>query len=117
MQMRKRATRRKTNAEDEAKLQEASDALTNGMFTKISTAAAHFEVDYHTLRRRHKGLNQPYSKAHKHEQLLTVAKEKTMCKWIKYMGATGHPFSKEALHVKVSEISTILLHKKQSTGK
>lgn len=113
----KAATQREAGAQKEAKIQEASDALTNKTFTKIATAARHFNVPYDTLRRRHLKLNKPHSTAHIKGQLLTMAEEQTLCKWIKYMGMAGQPISKEALRVKVAEISLVLQERQNQTGK
>ncbi|KAH9018843.1 DDE superfamily endonuclease-domain-containing protein [Lactarius pseudohatsudake] len=114
--VKKLVTRKEASTQKEAKIQEASKALTDGIFKTISKAARHFDVSYHTLRRRHQGLTQPQSMAHIGEQLLTTVEETTVCTWIKYMGMTGHPFSKEALRVKVADISSVLQEKQRQTG-
>lgn len=77
----------------------------------------HFNVFYDMLCHRYLSLNQLHPDAHTYEQLLTKAKEETICKWLKYMGMTGCPVSKESLHVKVGSISTVLQKKLQQTGK
>ena len=112
----KAATENEAKAQKEKQIQVACDALSDGTFKKISEAARHFKVPYDTLRRRHLGLAVPLSKAHIKEQLLTVAEEETVCKWIKYMGMTGHPLSKEGLRVKIADISTLLQEKRMRTG-
>jgi hypothetical protein len=106
--VKKKVAQMAANAQNEARIQDANDMLTNGTFKKMSDTARHFNVPYGTLRRRHLELAEPRSKAHIKEQLLMVAEEQTVCKWVKYMGLTGHPISKEALRVKVAEVSFIL---------
>ena len=115
--LKKLAVRRHASSQLEVKLKKASNALTNKTFKRISDAADHFQVPYHTLRRRHHNLTQPNLFAHGQQQLLSTAEEETVCKWVKYMGMTGHPISKESLRVKVSEISTLLQEKRTRTGK
>jgi hypothetical protein len=114
--MRNLATQKDAAAQKENKIQEVVEALTTGTFTKISKAVHHFGVPYDTLRCQYLRLNQSRSDAHIHEQLLTKAEEETICKWLKYMGMTSHPISKETLHVKVGNISTVLQEKCQQTG-
>jgi hypothetical protein len=48
---------------------------------------------------------------HINQQLLNKVEEETICKWVRYMGMTGHPFSKESLRAKVAEISSIIREK------
>jgi hypothetical protein len=100
----------------ETQIQEANGALTDGTFKKISDAAKHFNVPYATLRRRHLHLTAPHSEAHASQQLLTKAEEETVCKWVRYMGMTGHPISKESLRAKVADISSIIQEKRAKTG-
>jgi hypothetical protein len=114
--IRTRAKQKEAQQKEEAKIREASNAITNGQFTKITEAAAHFKVSYPTLRRRHLGLTLSRSEAHIDQQLLTDVEEKVVCKWAKYMGMTGHPISKDSLRVKVGDISSVLQEKRRQTG-
>lgn len=112
----KLAARRDASTRLENEIKKASSALTKGTFKTISAASSHFQIPYHMLRRRHLGLTEQKLTAHSKQQLLTVVEEETLCKWIKYMGMTGHPFSREALRVKVAEISLLLQEKQTRTG-
>ena len=114
--VKRKLAQNKAHAQNETKIQAASDMLSNGTFKRISDAARHFSVPYDTLRRRHLGLTKPQSEAHRKEQLLTTAEEETICKWVRYMGMTGHPISKEALRVKVANISITLQERQMRTG-
>jgi hypothetical protein len=114
--VKKLVARREAEAQTETRIQAASNALANGTFKHLSQAACHFDAPYGTLRRRHLKITQTRSKAHIKEQYLTMAEEDTVGKWIKYMGMTGHPISKESLRVKISEISTLLQQKRTLTG-
>ena len=102
------ATQKEANTQKEARIKEARKALTDGTISKITHAAHQFELPYDTLRRRHLGLTVAPSVAHINQQLLTEAEELTVCKWVKYMGMTGHPISKEMLRGKVTDISSVL---------
>ncbi|KAH9070793.1 hypothetical protein EDB83DRAFT_2202430, partial [Lactarius deliciosus] len=84
----------------EAKLQEASDAVTDGTFKNLAIAARHFNVPYDTLRRRHHKLAAPRTKSQVTRQLLSEAQELALCEWIKYMGRIGYPLSKQNLCAK-----------------
>ena len=53
---------------------------------------------------------------HTSHQLLTKAEEETICKWVRYMGMTGHPISKESLRAKVADIGSIIQEKQAKTG-
>lgn len=114
--IKRKAAQKEASNQIEIKIQAATDMLANGTFKNISAAARHLQIPYYTLRRRYLELNQPHSEAHIKEQLLTVAEEETICKWIRYMGMTGHPISKEVLRVKVASISTVLQKKRMQTG-
>ena len=111
-----RAKQKEAQKKKEAKIQEASDAITNGRFTKITDAATYFKVSYPTLRRRHLQLTLSPSEAHINQRLLTAVEEKVVCEWAKYMGMTGHPISKDSLRVKIGDISSILQEKRRKTG-
>ena len=114
--VKRKLVQNKAHAQNETKIQAASDMLSNGTFKRILDAVHHFSVPYDTLRRRHLGLTEPQSEAHQKEQLLTTAKEETVCKWVRYMGMTGRPILKEALHVKVANISITLQERQMRTG-
>ena len=115
--IKKLATQKEANAQKEAKFEEAKKELTNGNISKIADAARRFDLPYDTLRRRHLGLTVAPSVAHISQRLLTDAEEQTVCKWVKYMGMTGHPISKETLRGKVADISSVLQEKQKQTGK
>ncbi|KAH9048384.1 hypothetical protein EDB84DRAFT_1556845 [Lactarius hengduanensis] len=85
----KRAKKWKSETDKEAKLQEASDAVTDGTFKNLAIAARHFNVPYDTLRRRHHKLAAPRTKSQVNRQLLSEAQELALCEWIKYMGRIG----------------------------
>ncbi|KAH9011110.1 hypothetical protein EDB83DRAFT_2212392, partial [Lactarius deliciosus] len=101
----------------EAKLQEASNAVTNGELKNVAEAARHFKVPYDTLRRRHYGLTGPHLKSQVKKQLLSEAQEKALCEWIKYMGRIGYPLSKQNLHAKVAYLSQPLQERMRQMGK
>lgn len=101
----------------EAKIQEASQALTNGTIKKMSEAARHFGVPYHRLRRRHLHHTKPLALAHTNQRLLTPAQEEALCDWIKYLGVEGQPMSKDMLHITVADMSKILLEKSKIARK
>ncbi|KAH9031192.1 hypothetical protein EDB84DRAFT_1247077, partial [Lactarius hengduanensis] len=100
----------------EAKLQEASDAVTDGTFKNLAIAARHFNVPYDTLRRRHHKLAAPRTKSQVNRQLLSEAQELALCEWIKYMGRIGYPLSKQNLCAKVAYLSQLLQERMKETG-
>jgi hypothetical protein len=116
---RKKAKKREAKHGREQRYQKAIDALVSEdpEFTVIATAANHFKVPYHTLRRRFKVKAVTHFEAHKNAQLLTIAQENTLCEWIIFMGLVGHPLSKTALYLKVAAISPILQERSKKSGK
>jgi hypothetical protein len=103
-------------SETEARIQEASRALTDKKFRHISQAARHFNVPYDTLRRRHQRRTQPHALAHTKQQLLNPAQEDVLCDWAKYMGTEGQPMSKNMLRVTVGDMSERLQNQSKETG-
>ena len=56
------------------RMEEAIVAMRNNQFEHMTDAAAHFEVNYDTLRRRLKG-RQTHTQSRESQQLLSKAKE------------------------------------------
>lgn len=72
----KEARKRKSDANQEARIQGTSKALTRVTYEKfksIAAAARHYKVPYDTLPCQHKFKTNPRVMAHAHRQLLTVA--------------------------------------------
>ena len=97
-------------------MQEAKQAFEDGKFKTITAAAHHFNVSHFTLRHRHQEKNGPQSKAQVKRRLLTEAQEQTLVDWVIHMGEIGQPLSKQALHVKVANLSDVLQQKTKKTG-
>ncbi|KAM6490911.1 hypothetical protein JOM56_013615 [Amanita muscaria] len=76
------AKKREAEQTREEKYAAASAALNNGAYKTMVGAATAFGVNYHTLRRRHKHLTLPCSKAHENAQLLRDAQEQVVCDWL-----------------------------------
>jgi hypothetical protein len=113
-QQRKKSKQKES--EIEARIQEASHALTDKTFKHISEAARHFDVPYDRLRRRHQRRTQSHAVAHTKQQLLNPAQEDVLCDWAKYMGTEGQPLSKNMLHVTVADMSERLQKESNETG-
>jgi hypothetical protein len=103
-------------SEIEARIQEASRALTDKTFKHISEAACHFDVPYDRLCRRHQHCTQSHAVAHTKQQLLNPAQEDVLCNWAKYMGTEGQPLSKNMLRVTAADMSERLQKKSKETG-
>ncbi|KIL61811.1 hypothetical protein M378DRAFT_82050, partial [Amanita muscaria Koide BX008] len=110
------AKKREAEQKCEDKYAAASAGLNNGTYKSMAAAATALDVDYHTLRRRHKHLTLPRSKAHENEQLLREAQEQVVCDWVEFLGMTGHPVSKANLKAKVFDLSERLQARAKETG-
>jgi len=96
---------KQNESEIEARIQEASHALTNKKFRDISQAVCHFDVPYNKLCRQHQHRTQPHALAYMKQQLLNPVQEDVLCDWAKYMGTEGQPMSKNVLRVTVADMS------------
>ena len=106
-----------TEAEIEAKIQEARQALEDRICKTMAEAACCFNVPYHWFRGRHQHQTKPRTQAHAEQQLLLPAQEKVLCKWVKYWGNEGQPMSKNMLLVTVVDMSEHLQEKSKETRK
>ena len=79
-----------TLAHTEANIQSAISALEKNEFTSIRKAARAFNVPNTTLRNR-MSRRTLRSNAHKSDQILSNAKERTLVRWITHLISTGFP--------------------------
>lgn len=87
------------------KIADAITGLRNGTHKNITQAAHATGVPYDTLRRRYLGQSKgPRSMGHIQQRLLTRGQEDVLCKWVKYLGATGHAVSKRTIVPKVQQL-------------
>ena len=77
-------------SQTEAKLQEAICAIRNKTISGPYAAAARFKVNYKTLCRRMAG-GQSHSQAATSQQILSIAEEKSLIRWITRYTAAGTP--------------------------
>jgi hypothetical protein len=59
-----KAKKKESQANNEARIQEALKAFAQGLFTNITAAARHYNVSCSTVHRRLKKSSKPRSKAH-----------------------------------------------------
>ena len=84
--------RSQKTAEREIRIQKAIAALQNQEFSTPNAAATHFQVNPKTLRKRLAGLNSR-AQARESQQILTIAEEKTLVRWIKCYSIGGNAIS------------------------
>jgi len=80
----------KEEAEYEKALQSACNRVQRGLFPSVRNAAEAFGVHYSTLRRHLKG-GKSRKLAHVHQQLLTLAEERAIVRWIVRLEEFGFP--------------------------
>lgn len=83
-------------AQNEVQILDAIQALKNSTFSNPYAAAIHFEVSYDTLRRRMAG-GLSHSQAAAAQQILSIAEEKTLIRWITRYTTAGTPISPSLL--------------------
>ena len=88
---------------NEAKIQEAIQAYQLKKFKSIRAAAAAFSVPESTVRGRLAGLK-PHKTAHEQTQILSVAEERILVRWITRLTKTGFPASPALLIGMAKEI-------------
>lgn len=88
----------------ENQLLEAVHAVRSGACKNLLTASRDFAVPYHTLRNRYLGKCENRRAGHKRQMLLNDAQETVLVEWIQFLGATGHPISKQTIRPKVHEM-------------
>jgi Tc5 transposase-like DNA-binding protein len=76
--------------ESEARIQEALQALENKDFNTLYAAAKHYDVSRATLTRRASG-SKSRAQGQESAQLLSMAEEKALVKWISQLSSTGKP--------------------------
>src|SRR5436305_12640198 len=87
-------------AEKEARIQEALVGLSNGLYPSEYAAAKALGLSANTLGRRRKG-GKSIAERHESSQLLSVAEEKALARWITRLTFSGYP----ATHTFIREMA------------
>jgi Tc5 transposase DNA-binding domain len=90
-------------AERDAKLDEALAALSRGEFPNPCRAAKHFNIRYDTLKRRFEG-GKSIAESREPQQLLTIAEERALARWISRLTASGYPVTHALIEEMAEEI-------------
>src|SRR5436305_11780189 len=98
-------TRRKSDhaTENEHKLQAAIAAIADGTCKTLYEAAKAFQVPMATLYKRAQG-RQPCNKAHEQLQILSLAEENELVRWITQLTVSGYPPRHATLREMAEEI-------------
>jgi Tc5 transposase DNA-binding domain len=90
-------------AETDAKVDLAIAALSRGEFPNPCQAAKHFKILYSTLKRRVDG-GKSIAESREPQQLLTIAEEKALARWISRLTASGYPVTHALIEEMAEEI-------------
>ena len=77
-------------AEQEQRIKEALKEIESGQYKTYREAASAMDVPKSTLHNREKGMK-PRNHAHESEQLLSMAEEKELARWISQLTIFGYP--------------------------
>ena len=95
--------RSKKATESEAKMQEALNGLSSGLYKTPYKAHKALGISKSTLLRRING-GKSRAEARQAQQLLSKAQEKALAEWISQLTATGHPARHEFIREMAEEI-------------
>jgi hypothetical protein len=84
---------------------DSQSSVTHAQHVSLAAIAQDFNVNYHTLRRRYKGLKQDPHTAHESQQVLSHVQETVLLEWIKELSTQSEPLSKRSLRRTVEHIT------------
>jgi Tc5 transposase DNA-binding domain len=84
-------------------LDEALAALSRGEFPNPCRAAKHFNIRYDTLKRQFEG-GKSIAESREPQQLLTIAEERALARWISRSTASGYPVTHALIEEMAEEI-------------
>jgi hypothetical protein len=88
----------------ERKIQEAVDGVKTGRFKNCNDVALKLGLKWLIIWRHVNGKTSSRTNGHLSQQLLSVAQEKVLKNWIKWLGYTGLPISKQTVQPKVEAL-------------
>jgi hypothetical protein len=102
--IRQRRTDHKDHCVREVNYSAACKALHASSLPNIAQVACDFGLDYHTLRRRYKGLTRAPKDAHAHQRLLSDAQTFGLTAWVRNRAAAARPVNQLGLRAEVKEL-------------